>query len=232
VGKNKLSKFADLNTYEHVVQISYKKLLAEEFKYKGKWSELFFGNSNPVVLELGCGKGEYTVRLAAMYPQKNFIGIDIKGARMWKGAKESHLMKQPNATFLRTRIELLGSFFAAGETEEIWLTFPDPQPKWKREKKRLPGPVFLNLYRSFLKDNGIVHLKTDSRELYDYTLSLVQVNRLEIITSVTDLHGQMPGDPLLSIRTHYEEIFLKQGILITYLAFRLPNEKEIVSPGQ
>jgi tRNA (guanine-N7-)-methyltransferase len=141
-------------------------------------------------------------------------------------------MKQQNATFLRTRIELLGSFFAAGETDEIWLTFPDPQPKWKREKKRLSGPVFLNLYRNFLKDNGIVHLKTDSRELYDYTLSLAQVNNLEIITSVTDLHGQMPGDQLLSIRTHYEEIFLKQGIPITYLAFRLPNEKEIISPGQ
>jgi tRNA (guanine-N7-)-methyltransferase len=141
-------------------------------------------------------------------------------------------MKQPNATFLRTRIELLGSFFAAGEADEIWLTFPDPQPKRKREKKRMTGPVLLNLYRNFLKDNGVVHLKTDSRELFDYTLSLVQVNGLEIITSVTDLYSQLPGDPLLSIRTYYEEIFLKQGILINYLAFRLPNEKEIISPGQ
>ncbi len=125
-----------------------------------------------------------------------------------------------------------GHSLAPGEIDEIWLTFPDPQPKRKREKKRLSGPVLLNLYRNFLKDNGIVHLKTDSRELFDYTLSLVQVNGLKIITSVTDLYGQLPGDQLLSIRTYYEEIFLKQGIPITYLAFRLPNEKEIISPGQ
>ena len=218
--------------FDHVIEPSFDDVFGHDFHLKGKWHSDWFGNNNPIVLELGCGKGEYTVSLAEMYPQKNFIGIDIKGARMWKGAKESHYKKQPNAAFLRTRIELLGSFFAAGEVDEIWLTFPDPQPKRKREKKRLPGSVFLNLYRNFLKDEGIVHLKTDSRELFDYTLSLVQVNGLKIITSVTDLYSQLPGDPLLSIRTYYEEIFLKQGIPITYLAFRLPNEKEIISPGQ
>jgi tRNA (guanine-N7-)-methyltransferase len=218
--------------FDHVIEPSFDDVFRNDFQLKGKWHSDWFGNTNPIVLELGCGKGEYTVSLAEMYPHKNFIGIDIKGARMWKGAKESHHRRQPNATFLRTRIELLGSFFAPGESDEIWLTFPDPQPKRKREKKRLAGPVFLNLYRGFLKDNGIVHLKTDSRELFDYTLSLVQVNGLNIITSVTDLYGQLPGDPLLSIRTYYEEIFLKQGIPITYLAFRLPNEKEIISPGQ
>lgn len=218
--------------FDHVIEPSFDEVFRNDFHLKGKWHSAWFGNTNPIVLELGCGKGEYTVSLAEMYPHKNFIGIDIKGARMWKGAKESHHKRQPNATFLRTRIELLGSFFGPGEIDEIWLTFPDPQPKRKREKKRLSGPVLLNLYRNFLKDNGIVHLKTDSRELFDYTLSLVQVNGLNIITSVTDLYGQMPGDPLLSIRTHYEEIFLKQGIPITYLAFRLPNEKEIISPGQ
>lgn len=218
--------------FDHVIEPSFDDVFGHDFHLKGKWHSDWFGNNNPIVLELGCGKGEYTVSLAEMYPQKNFIGIDIKGARMWKGAKESHHMKQPNATFLRTRIELLGSFFAAGEADEIWLTFPDPQPKRKREKKRMTGPVLLNLYRNFLKDNGVVHLKTDNRELFDYTLSLVQVNGLEIITSVTDLYSQLPGDPLLSIRTYYEEIFLKQGILINYLAFRLPNEKEIISPGQ
>jgi len=218
--------------FDHVIEPSFDDVFRNDFHLKGKWHSTWFGNTNPVVLELGCGKGEYTVSLAEMYPHKNFIGIDIKGARMWKGAKESHHRRQPNATFLRTRIELLGSFFGPGEIDEIWLTFPDPQPKRKREKKRLSGPVLLNLYRNFMKDNGIVHLKTDSRELFDYTLSLVQVNGLNIITSVTDLYGQLPGDPLLSIRTYYEEIFLKQGIPITYLAFRLPNEKEIISPGQ
>jgi len=218
--------------FDHVIEPSFDDVFRNDFHLKGKWHSTWFGNTNPVVLELGCGKGEYTVSLAEMYPHKNFIGIDIKGARMWKGAKESHHRRQPNATFLRTRIELLGSFFGAGEIDEIWLTFPDPQPKRKREKKRLSGPVLLNLYRNFMKDNGIVHLKTDSRELFDYTLSLVQVNGLNIFTSVTDLYGQLPGDPLLSIRTYYEEIFLKQGIPITYLAFRLPNEKEIISPGQ
>ena len=218
--------------FDHVIEPSFDDVFGHDFHLKGKWHDEWFGNNNPIVLELGCGKGEYTVRLAEIYPQKNFIGIDIKGARMWKGAKESHHMKQPNATFLRTRIELLESFFDAGEIDEIWLTFPDPQPKWKREKKRLSGSVFLNLYRNFLKDKGIVHLKTDSRELFDYTLSLVHVNGLETIVSVTDLYGQRPGDPLLSIRTHYEEIFLKHGVPITYLAFRLPNEKEIISPGE
>jgi tRNA (guanine-N7-)-methyltransferase len=232
LGKNKLARWAEMKGFDHVIEPSFDDVFGHDFHLKGKWHSDWFGNHNPIVLELGCGKGEYTVSLAQMYPQKNFIGVDIKGARMWKGAKESHHRKQPNATFLRTRIELLGSFFAAGEVDEIWLTFPDPQPKRKREKKRLSGSVFLNLYRNFLKDNGIVHLKTDSRELFDYTLSLVQVNGLKIITSVTDLYGQLPGDPLLSIRTHYEEIFLKKEILITYLAFRLPNEKEIISRGQ
>jgi tRNA (guanine-N7-)-methyltransferase len=232
LGKNKLARWAEMKGFDHVIEPSFDDVFGHDFHLKGKWHGEWFGNNNAIVLELGCGKGEYTVRLAGMYPQKNFIGIDIKGARMWKGAKESHHMKQPNATFLRTRIELLGSFFSTGEIDEIWLTFPDPQPKWKREKKRLSGSVFLNLYRNFLKDNGIVHLKTDSRELFDYTLSLVHVNGLETIISVTDLYGQRQGDPLLSIRTHYEEIFLKQGVPITYLAFRLPNEKEIISPGQ
>jgi tRNA (guanine-N7-)-methyltransferase len=170
------------------------------------------------------------VELAVLYPEKNFIGIDIKGARMWIGARESYLKKLPNASFLRTRIEFIRSFFAPGEVDEIWLTFPDPQPEKKREKKRLSGPGFLNLYRSFLKNNGIVHLKTDSRELYDYTLSVVTANGLEVINSLTDLYNELPGDPLLSIKTFYEERFLKQGIPITYLAFRLPDEKEIVNP--
>ncbi len=232
MGKNKQARWAELKGFDHVIEPPFDEVFRHDHQLKGKWHSDWFGNNNPIVLELGCGKGEYSVGLARMYPDKNFIGIDIKGARMWKGAKESHNRKMLNVAFVRSRIELLGSFFAAGEADEIWLTFPDPQPKRKREKKRLTGPVFMNLYRNFLKDNGIVHLKTDNTELFNYTLSLVKVNGLEIITSSTDLYSQLPGNPLLSIRTYYEEIFLKQGIPITYLAFRLPNEKDIISPGE
>jgi tRNA (guanine-N7-)-methyltransferase len=216
--------------FDHVIEPPFDEVFRHDHELKGRWHSNWFGNDNPIVLELGCGKGEYTVGMAERYPEKNFIGIDIKGARMWKGAKESFTRQLPNVTFIRTRIEIITSFFAAGEVDEIWLTFPDPQPKNKREKKRLPGPAFLNMYRTFLRDNGIVHLKTDSRELFDYTFAVVQTNELEIITSSTDVHSQLPGDPLLSIRTYYEDIFMNKGIPITYLAFRLPNEKEIINP--
>ena len=216
--------------FGHVIEPPFEEIFRRNHPLKGKWHNEWFGNNNPIVLELGCGKGEYTVALATRYPDKNIIGIDIKGARMWRGAKDLHIMQLPNAVFLRTRIEFNDSFFAPDEVSEIWLTFPDPQMKRIREKKRLSGPFFLNYYRQYLKDNGIVHLKTDSSELYNYTLSLAKVNRLEIISAVTDLYGEMRDDPMLSIRTHYEEIFLKQGIPITYLSFRLPDAKEIVSP--
>ena len=218
--------------FDRVIEPPFEDVFRSEHELRGKWHSDWFRNNNPIILELGCGRGEYTVGLASHYPDKNIIGIDIKGARMWRGAKDAHILGLPNATFLRTRIEVTGSFFAPGEVDEIWLTFPDPQMKRIREKKRLSGPQFLNLYRRFLKDRGIVHLKTDCRELYDYTLALAQVNGLEIISSVTDLYREMPGDPLLSIKTHYEELFLKQGVQITYLSFRLPDEKEILSPGE
>jgi tRNA (guanine-N7-)-methyltransferase len=218
--------------FDRVIEPPFGDVFGKDHELRGKWHSEWFRNNNPIILELGCGRGEYTVGLAGLYPDRNIIGIDIKGARMWRGAKDAHILKLQNATFLRTRIEVTGSFFAPGEVDEIWLTFPDPQMKRAREKKRLSGPQFLNLYRRYLKDGGIVHLKTDCRELYDYTLALAHVNGLEIIRSVTDLHHGMPGDPLLSIRTHYEELFLKQGVPITYLSFRLPDEKEIVSPGE
>jgi tRNA (guanine-N7-)-methyltransferase len=230
LAKNKLAHWTELKGFDHVIDPSFEESFRNDHSLKGKWRSEWFGNDNPLILELGCGKGEYTVGLAGKYPERNFIGIDIKGARMWRGAKDSHAKQLPNAAFLRTRIEFTGAFFAPGEVDEVWLTFPDPQPKRKKEKKRLPSPFFLNLYRQYLKDNGIVHLKTDNRELYDYTLSVVRANGLEIVTSVTDLYAEMPDDPMLSIRTHYEEIFLKQGIPITYLSFRLPDAKEIISP--
>lgn len=216
--------------FDHVIEPPFEEVFRHDHSLKGKWHSDWFRNSNPIVLELGCGKGEYTVALAERYPEKNFIGIDIKGARMWRGARESLQRNLANASFLRTRIEFTGSFFSDGEVDELWLTFPDPQLKKKREKKRLSGPLFLNLYRQYLKDGGLVHLKTDSRELYDYTLSVAEANGLTVVSSVTDLHGGQSGDPLLSIRTYYEEIFLNKGIPITYLAFRLPHEKEIISP--
>jgi tRNA (guanine-N7-)-methyltransferase len=230
LGKNKHARWAELKGFDHVIEPPFEEIFRRDYGLKGKWHNEWFANNNPIVLELGCGKGEYTVGLATRFPEKNIIGIDIKGARMWRGAKESHTLQLPNATFLRTRIEFTDSFFAPGEVNEIWLTFPDPQMKLKNEKKRLSGPFFLNLYRKYLKDKGIIHLKTDCREMYDYTLSLVQVNGMEIISAVTDLYREMPDDPMLAIRTHYEEIFLNRGIPITYLSFRLPDAKEIISP--
>jgi tRNA (guanine-N7-)-methyltransferase len=232
LGKNKLARWAEMKGYEHVIEPPFNDVFQKDHELKGKWNSEWFENSSPIVLELGCGKGEYTVGLAERYPEKNFIGIDIKGARMWRGARETHQKQLPNVTFLRTRIEFITSFFAPGEVDEIWLTFPDPQLKRKREKKRLTGPVFMNLYRRIMKDDGTVHLKTDSRDLYDYTLSLALANYFGLITSVTDLYADMPEDPMLSIRTHYEKLFLSQGIPITYLSFRIKNEKEIISPGQ
>ena len=230
MGKNKRARWAEMKGFGNVIEPPFEEIFRRNHPLKGKWHNEWFGNNNPIALELGCGKGEYTVALATRYPDKNIIGIDIKGARMWRGAKDLHIMQLPNAAFLRTRIEFNDSFFAPDEVSEIWLTFPDPQMKREREKKRLSGPFFLNYYRQYLKNNGIIHLKTDSSELYDYTLSLAKVNGLEIISAVTDLYGEMRDDPMLSIRTHYEEIFLKQGIPITYLSFRLPDAKEIVSP--
>ena len=216
--------------FDHVIEPPFDEVFRLDHSLKGNWHREWFRNNNPITLELGCGKGEYTVGLASRYPDRNFIGIDIKGARMWRGAKESHNLRLPNAAFLRTRIEFTGSFFSPGEVDEIWLTFPDPQMKRSREKKRLSGPHFLNLYRTYLRHMGRVHLKTDCLELYQYTAELVRVNGLEVITNVTDLHRQMPEDPLLSIRTYYEQMFLNQGVPITYLSFLLPNDKEIISP--
>ncbi len=221
-----------MKEFDHVIEPPFDDIFRGSHHLRGNWHSEWFGNSNPITLELGCGRGEYTVALAGFYPGRNIIGVDIKGARMWRGAKESKKLMLTNASFLRTRIEFITSFFAPEEVDEIWLTFPDPQLKRAREKKRLSGPHFLNLYRQILKDRGMIHLKTDSRELYDYTLALAVVNELEVISSVTDLHAEMPEHPLLSVRTHYEEMFVRENIPITYLAFLLPNDKEIVTPGE
>jgi len=219
-----------MEQFDRVFQPPFEEFFNKDFRLKGLWVKEVFGNGNPLILELGCGKGEYTVGLAEHYPDRNFIGVDIKGARMWKGAKFAHENKMLNTAFLRTRIEMINSFFAEGEVDELWITFPDPQQKERRSKKRLTGSLFINNYRHFLKDNGIVHLKTDSLFLYTYTRELAISNKLEIISDFPDLYASGATSEILSIRTHYEKLFMAEGVPIKYLSFRLPSKQEIVEP--
>ncbi|TVR72276.1 MAG: tRNA (guanosine(46)-N7)-methyltransferase TrmB [Marinilabiliales bacterium] len=228
MGKKKLLRFAEMRDFENVVQAGADQVYGERHPLCGKWAEAFFRRSGPLVLELGCGKGEYTIELAKMMPEKNFLGVDIKGARIWKGARYALDNGLENAGFLRTRIEMISSFFAQDEVDEIWLTFPDPQVK--KARKRLTAPQFLCRYRGFLKPGGLVHLKTDSAVLYEYTLSLLEGNRLEIDAHTNDLYGNGTGDPVLDIRTFYEKKFLKHGKPICYIRFRIDGNKSINEP--
>jgi tRNA (guanine-N7-)-methyltransferase len=225
VGKNKLARWNELNSYDNVIQPEIGEVAGKDHPMKGLWNKEVLRNDNPVVLELGCGKGEYTVGLAKKFPEKNYIGVDIKGARMWRGAKTSNEQKLHNVAFLRTRIEFINSFFKTDEVDEIWVTFPDPHPGCKNSNKRLTSPWFLNQYRQFLKNKGIVHLKTDNTELYNFTKSVAEYNDLEIIFSTSDLYSEDLPDDILSIRTHYENLFLKAGLKINYITFRLDKEK-------
>ncbi len=220
MGKDKLRKFAENLTFDNLVQPSFEDIFGRDHKLKGRWARDFFGNDNPIVLELGCGKGEYTVGLGSSDTGKNFIGIDIKGARMWRGAKTATELGLRNVAFLRTRIEFIQSFFAPGEISEIWITFPDPQLKKGREKKRLTSPQFLERYRRFLSPHGLVHLKTDSRELHDYTRDVISSEKLPLEAASVDIYGEGAGGDLL-IQTTYERLFLAEGKPITYLRFRL-----------
>lgn len=228
MGKDKLKRWAELGTFKNVVQPVTSTPPQGPAKEQGKWGEEMFMNTNPIVLELGCGRGEYTVGLARRYPGKNFIGVDIKGARMWRGAKTANDEEIKNAAFLRTRIEFIEVFFASDEVDEIWVTFPDPHIGKNNPNRRLTCPMFLNRYRGFLKNNGIVHLKTDNRELFEYTLDIARRNSLPILKATTDLYTDYAGDDILGIRTHYENIFLEQGMTINYLSFMLPNKQVIV----
>ena len=229
MGKNKLARWAEMKSFNNVIEPPADEVLSRDHPVKGKWQKSIFKNTNPVILELGCGKGEYTVGLAIRFPQNNFIGIDIKGARMWRGSKTAHENKIQNAAFLRTRIEFINSIFATEEIEEIWITFPDPHPKRRNAGKRLTSPFFLNSYRQFLKDNGIIHLKTDNKELYNYTEEVVKHNDLEIVESTNDLYSGLLNNDILSIRTHYEQLFLNRGIKICFLSFRLKKNKIITN---
>lgn len=221
-----------METFQRVFQPRFEDVFNKDHGLKGKWSSEVFRNDRPLVLELGCGKGEYSVGQAEMDPDRNYIGVDIKGARIWKGAKTAHEKELDNVAFLRTRIEFIESFFAPGEVDEIWVTFPDPQLKRRRNKKRLTGQLFLNRYRSFLKDNGIVHLKTDNDELYAYTSELVEHNKLEVLFATEDLYNAPFLNETLSIKTYYEKQFLSDGSSINYISFRLPSGRPVAEiPG-
>jgi tRNA (guanine-N7-)-methyltransferase len=221
MAKNKLSKFADMAIYGNVFQYSFETLKEDGFPFRGKW-QAYFGNDHPVVLELGCGKGEYTVGLARKYPEKNFIGIDIKGARMWTGATQALEEGLANAAFLRTRIELINHFFAENEVSEIWITFPDPQ--MKKTNKRLTSTRFMEQYGWMLKEKGIIHLKTDSNFLYRYTKAMVEENRIEVLFDTDDLYNSGLNENILEIRTFYEQQWLSRGLDIKYIRFICPKD--------
>lgn len=244
MGKDKLRKFKENETFRCLLQPSTAEVLGKDHPIKGNWCERMFGNSNPIVVELGCGKGEYTVDLAQRNPAFDYVGVDIKGARLWKGAKYATEYNLGNVAFLRTRIEFIGSLFAPDEVSEIWITFADPQ--LKKPKKRLTSPLFLERYRNLLKKGGIVHLKTDSRLLHEYTRAVVEQNGLKMLACATDIYGadreKLYGTPLESIcgrdavdalfqvQTFYESQYLAHGIPITYMSFLIDHEGPYAAP--
>ena len=229
MGKNKLKKFSENLTFRCLIQPQFEEVFRRDHPLKGRWRSEFFGNDRPIVLELGCGRGEYTVGLAEADPATNYIGVDIKGARMWRGAKTATENRMANVAFLRTRIEFIDSFFAPGEVAEIWITFPDPQ--MKKVRKRLTSTRFMELYRKVLRPGGIINLKTDSPFLYTYTREMVALNTLPLLSGSADLYAEagLQG-PLTEIRTHYERQWLDRGLTIKYLSFVLPAEGNLAEP--
>lgn len=225
MSKGKLAKFADMERYENVFQYPYSAVEHVPFEMKGRWRETYFHNDNPIVLELGCGKGEYAVGLARLFPDINFIGVDIKGARMWTGATQALAEGLKNVAFLRTNIEIIDRFFSQGEVQEIWLTFSDPQ--MKNVRKRLTSTFFMERYRRFLVDGGVVHVKTDSNFLFTYTTYMVEHNRLPLLFRTEDLYHAAGLDAdtsrILSIQTYYESQWIERGLNIRYMKFRLPH---------
>ena len=232
MSKGKLAKFADMQRYENVFQYPYSVVEHVPFAMQGKWREQYFHNDHPIVLELGCGKGEYTVGLARLFPEVNFIGVDIKGARMWTGATQALNEHLENVAFLRTNIEIIERFFAPGEVQEIWLTFSDPQ--MKNPRKRLTSTFFMERYRKFLIDGGLVHLKTDSNFLFTYTTFMVEKNALPLLLRTEDLYHTEGIDEdtrrILSIHTYYENMWIERGLNIRYMKFLLPHAGELQEP--
>lgn len=225
MGKNKLKKFAEMETFPNVFQPPYEPMA-------GHWRERFFHNDHPIVLELGCGRGEYTVGLACKYPEKNFIGVDIKGARMWAGAKQAVEEGIRNAAFLRTNIEFITQFFAPDEVDEIWITFCDPQ--MKKATKRLTSTYFMQRYQQLVKPDGLIHLKTDSPFLYTYTTEMLRLNRYPVLCNTTDLYGETEENKLFvdarALQTHYEKQWLDRGLSIKYIEWQLTHKKEWQEP--
>ncbi len=220
--KNKLKRFKENEHFENVIQPSREELTDGNFNLKGNWSKEFFKNNNPVVLELGCGKGEYTVALARQNPDKNFIGIDIKGARFWRGAKTAIEEGMDNVCFIRTQIELIEHVFAKNEINEIWITFPDPQIKYKRTKHRLTNTEFLTRYKNILQEDGIVHLKTDSEFMHGYTLGLLHGEGHEVLYAHHDIYkNEYSPKEVTGIQTFYEKQYLEKGKPITYIRFKI-----------
>jgi tRNA (guanine-N7-)-methyltransferase len=228
VSKGKLAKFAEMAIFPNVLQPSFEEVFQKVYSARGKWNDEYFKNIGPITLELGCGKGEYTVGLAKRHPEQNFIGIDIKGSRIWKGAKTALETGLSNVFFLRTRIDFVESFFAPDEVNDIWITFPDPQPK--KPLKRLTSSRFLNRYRSFLQPGGLIHLKTDSRELYNYTVQVAEYNGLPIRFKSNDLYRSHAQDEILSLRTFYEKMWLEMGKRINYICFSLNEGQTLKEP--
>jgi tRNA (guanine-N7-)-methyltransferase len=225
MAKNKLRRFDEMKEFVNVIQPLLQPFPSETFPLKGHWSDLFFKNNNPIVLELGCGKGEYAVGLAKHYPNKNFIGIDIKGSRMYIGAKEAIELNLPNVGFLRTKIDFIEHFFGKDEVSEIWLTFSDPQPA--KPRKRLSSEQFVQRYRNILKAGGLVHLKTDSDLLFESTEEQIHLHNYEVVEFTRDLYQSIPADlnpiirDILHIKTHYEDLFTKKGATIKYCSFKI-----------
>jgi len=228
MGKDKLKRFAENKSFKCLFQPELDEVFRRDYKLKGKWHAEVFKNNNPIILELGCGRGEYTIEMARKHPEINFIGIDIKGARLWRGAKSAAEESLPNVAFVRCRIEFIEWLFGPGEVSEIWITFADPQIN--RDNKRLTGTRFLERYRVFLVPDGLIHLKTDSLYLYNYTVAMAEKNGLEIVESNKDIYGSGRADDLLSIKTHYEKSYLSKGAAITYLAFRLNQKRKLIEP--
>ncbi|MBP6978846.1 MAG: tRNA (guanosine(46)-N7)-methyltransferase TrmB [Bacteroidales bacterium] len=227
MAKKKLVRFSENNTFPNLFQPTYQQLITGGFGLQGRWNHDFFGNDAPIVLELGCGKGEYTIGLASRMPEKNFIGMDIKGARMWKGLKTARENEYRNVAFIRSYIEHIGYFFGQGEIEEIWITFPDPMPKKSKARQRLTSPLFLEKYHGILKEENVIHLKTDDTALFEYTLNIITHGAHLLLYHTYDLYNTTLKEPASEIQTFYEKIWLEEGKPICYLRFRLMGIPEV-----
>jgi len=230
MSKNKHKRFAENKIFPHLFQPTPQEMYEGDFHLKGKWNELFFKNDNPIIIEVGCGKGEYTLGLAGNNKDINYIGIDIKGARLWKGSKNAEQGGLKNVAFIRNKIEFLRSLFADNEISEIWITFPDPQKR--KLKKRLTSARFLEVYAHILKSEGIIHLKTDSVLMHEFTKEIIELNKLDLLYTTDNLYSTDTDNEVTQIKTYYEQKFLEQEMNITYLKFKLNHQPPFDNPEE